>query len=164
MALCARLQRLFERERPTYSLVPHREVFTAPEVAAASHLPGREVAKVILLRDEGGAWLMLALPAPARLDLSAIELATGRKGLRLGSEAEFSKLFKDCDPGAMPPFGSLYDMPLYLDACLAASPEIAFQAGNHHEVVVMSYAEYARLAQPVVGRWCFHHVRQRVAS
>jgi Ala-tRNA(Pro) deacylase len=107
---------------------------------------------------------MVALPAPARLDLDAISRATGHKNLRLGLEAEFCKLFKDCDPGAMPPFGSLYDMPLYLDACLAASPEIAFQAGNHHELVVMKYAEYARLAHPMVGRSCLHHVRQKMAS
>ncbi len=164
MALCARLQRLFEQEHPTYTLVPHREAFTAPEVAAASHLPGREVVKVVLLRDKGGAWLMIALPAPARLDLNAVAVTTGREGLRLASEVEFCKLFPDCDPGAMPPFGRLYDMPLYLDACLTTSREIVFQAGSHHEVVVMSYAEYERLAQPMVVGRCFHHVRQRAAS
>jgi Ala-tRNA(Pro) deacylase len=164
MAICERLQRLFEEERAEHRVLPHAEAFTAAEVAAASHLPGREVAKVVVLSDKGGSYLMVALPAPTWLDIEALTLATGRQGLRLAAETEFARLFPDCDAGAMPPFGGLYGMPLYVDACLRRSPEIVFQAGNHHEVVVMPYAEYERLAQPVVGQVCLHRPWQRVAS
>jgi len=156
MALCQRLQGLFDEERPAYQLLRHTEAFTANEVAAASHVPGRELAKVVVLRDKGGAFVMVSLPAPTRVDVEAVVSATAHGGLRLAEEHEFVSLFPDCDAGAMPPFGPLYDLPLYEDACLARSPEIAFQAGNHEEIVVMDHADYARLARPVSGQFCFH--------
>jgi Ala-tRNA(Pro) deacylase len=164
MAICERLQRLFEREGAEHRVLPHAEAFTAAEVAAASHLPGREVAKVVVLSDKSGSYLMVALPAPTWLDVEAVARATGRHGLRLAPEPEFARLFPDCDAGAMPPFGELYGMPVYVDACLRRSHEIVFQAGNHREVVVMPYAEYERLAQPVVGPLCLHRPWQRAAS
>jgi Ala-tRNA(Pro) deacylase len=164
MALCERLQRLFETERPAYRVIPHAQAFTASQVAATSHVPGREVVKVVVLRDAGGSHLMVALPAPAWLDMDAVAVATGRPGLRLATEAEFGELFPDCEPGAMPPFGELYDIPVYMDACLPASPEIVFQAGNHREAIVMAYAEYERLARPITGQRCFHRARHRAAG
>jgi Ala-tRNA(Pro) deacylase len=164
MALGERLQRLFGEGHAAYRLVPHTEAFTAAATAATSHIPGRELAKVVLLRTEDGSLLMVALPTPAWLDLGAMARATGRRGLRLATEAEFEPRFPDCEAGAMPPFGRLYGLPLYLDPCLAAGPEIAFQAGNHHEVVVMEFAEYERLARPVVASRCLHRARSRVAS
>ena len=71
-------------------------------------------------------------------------------------EPDVQSLCGDCETGAMPPFGALYDMPLYVDACFPRDQEIVFQAGNHHEVVRMSYEEYERLARPVVADFCAH--------
>ena len=159
MALNERLQRLFDEQRPEYRVLSHAEAFTASEVAAESHVPGRELAKVVVLRDKGGAFLMAALPSPVWLDLEAAALATGRQGLRLAAEPEFAGMFPDCEPGAMPPFGHLYGLRLYVDACLARSPEIAFQAGNHREAIVMAYRDYERLAQPIAGQLCLHRTR-----
>jgi len=164
MALCERLQRLFEEKHTRYRLLSHAEAFTAAGTAAASHVPGRELAKVVVLRAEDGPLLMAALPTPVWVDVGAMARATGRRGLRLATEAEFEPLFPDCEVGAMPPFGQLYGLPLYLDPCLARGREIAFQAGNHHEVVVMDYADYERLAQPVVCPRCLHRARSRAAG
>jgi len=164
MALCSQLQILFDQERATYRLLHHTQAFTASEVAATSHVPGRELAKVVVLRDQAGAFLMVALPAPAWVDVPAVASATARQDLRLAEEHEFAPLFPDCEAGTMPPFGGPYGLPLYVDACLSRSPEIAFQAGNHQEIVVMDYADYARLARPIVEQSCFHRTKQRAAS
>jgi Ala-tRNA(Pro) deacylase len=164
MAICERLQRSFYEEEASYRLVPHAEAFTATRVAAASHAPGREMVKVVMLRDDRGAFLMAVLPASTRLDVDALMWAMGGLGFRLATEAEFGPLFPDCEVGAMPPFGALYGMRMYLDPCLADFDEIVFQAGSHREVVVMSYREYARVAHSAVGRYCIHRLSTRAAS
>lgn len=158
MALNERLQRLLEQTRVRYQVLTHNEAFTAQEVAAASHVPGAELAKVVVLREEGGFFLMVVLPAPRRLDLAAVVTATGRQRLQLATEEEIRRLFPDCEAGAMPPFGNLYDMPAYVDACFRRHRDFFFQGGNHHEVVAMAFEDYVRLAQPMVGQLCFHHV------
>ena len=92
----------------------------------------------------------------AHLDFTILKRMTGRHELGLASEEEMSRLFPDCDLGAMPPFASLYGMPLYLDACFRSEPDVYFQAGNHHEVVRMRYADFERLAGPPAGVFCMH--------
>lgn len=156
MAPNDRLRRFLDEQHADYQVLPHREAFTAQEVAGASHVPGREVAKVLVVRESGGGYLMLVLPAPCRVDLAALGTATGKRKLALASEVEFERLFPDCETGAMPPFGNLYGLPVYIDACFAGAEEIVFQAGNHHEVVRMRYPEYARLVKPIAGEFCLH--------
>lgn len=156
MSLSQRLLSLLNEELARYQVLTHDEVFTAQEVAASAHVPGREVAKVVVVRDAGGYYLMAVIPATRRLDFAALARATGRGKLELAAEKEVRQLFADCDAGAMPPFGNLYDLPLYLDACFPRAPEIFFQGGNHREVVRMAYADYERLARPMVGQLCFH--------
>jgi Ala-tRNA(Pro) deacylase len=160
MALNDRLKRFLDQEGVDYQVMPHREAFTAQEVAGASHVPGREVAKVLVVREDLGRYLMLVLPAPCRVDLAALGTATGKRKLTLASEAEFGHLFPDCETGAMPPFGNLYDLPVYADGCFSRTEDIFFQAGNHHEVVRMGYPEYERLVKPIVGEFCLH-VREK---
>jgi Ala-tRNA(Pro) deacylase len=156
MALCERLKHFLDREQARYEVVPHAQVFTAQEVAATSHVTGWHLAKVLVLRDAEGRCVLGVVPAPARADIPAIESASGRRGLRLAREDEFRALFPDCETGTMPPFGGLYGLPLYLDASLARSEEFLFQGGTHEEVVRMRYADYQRLAQPVVGEFSLH--------
>jgi Ala-tRNA(Pro) deacylase len=74
------------------------------------------------------------------------------------------RLFPDCELGAVPPFGHLYGMPVYVDACLSQAPAIVFQAGNHHEAVRMAYPEYARLAKPLLGEFCTHEREKSVGE
>lgn len=156
MALNERLRHFLDEQGIEYTVLPHREVFTAQEVAAASHVPGRELAKVLLLREHPGDYLMMVLPAPCRVDLAAVRAASGKRKLSLASEAEMQTLFPDCETGAMPPFGNLYGLPVYIDNCFSRTEPFFFQAGNHHEVVRMAYGEYERLVKPVAGEFCLH--------
>lgn len=151
-----RLRRFLEHERVPHEIVPHREEFTAQKVAQATHVPGHHVAKVVLVREASGRRLMLVLPAPCRLDLAAVARVSGREGLALASEEEIRQVFPDCELGAMPAFGHLYDLPVYADACFSQTGEVTFSAGTHHEVVRMSYRDWERLARPVMGEFCLH--------
>lgn len=156
MAVNDRLKRYLDQERAQYEALPHREAFTARQLAAESHVPERQFAKVLALEEEGNGHLMVVLPAACRLDLNALEHAAGRHRIALVQEDKMRHLFPDCEVGAMPPFGQLYGMPVYVDACLSQAQEIVFQAGNHHEAVRMAYAEYARLTKPLLGEFCTH--------
>lgn len=154
MSVNARLAEYLDREQASYDTRQHAEAFTAQEVAAKSHVPGRDVAKVVVVRGETGEYLMAVLPAPCRLDLEALAAAAGAGRLSLASEAEVRRLFPDCEAGAMPPFGRLYGLAVYADGCFPKTERLFFQAGNHHEVVGMAYPEFVRLVNPVVGEFC----------
>ncbi|HEX7124234.1 MAG TPA: YbaK/EbsC family protein [Thermodesulfobacteriota bacterium] len=156
MALTERLRRFLDEQRVNYQLLPHREAFTAQEVAQASHVPGRELAKALVVREDGARYLMVVLPAPCRIDLAALGRERGTRKLSLASEGEIAELFPDCETGAMPPFGNLYNLPVYVDACLPRSADVFFRAGNHHEVVRMGYPDFERLVQPIAGEFCLH--------
>ena len=164
MAVNARLMQLLAERGVSYEVIPHREVFTANEVAMTSHVPGREFAKVVLVRDDAGADFMVVLPAALHMDPHVLRHVTGRHGIQLESEAELRRLFPDCEVGAMPPFGALYGLPMYVDPCLAREPEIVFQAGNHHEVVRMKWEDYERIARPFYVRTCLHTSVESLAS
>lgn len=156
MAVNERLARFLARERAAHEVLPHTAEFSAQRVAEAAHVPGAHLAKVLLVREHGGAYLMLVLPAPCRVDLTALTIAGAGRKFSLASEEEIQRRFPDCEVGAMPPFGGLYDLPVYVDACFPRNEEFVFQAGNHHELVRMRYADYERLVRPVAGEFCMH--------
>jgi Ala-tRNA(Pro) deacylase len=156
MGITERLLRLLQEARVKFELLPHREVFTCQQVAEASHISGRLLAKVVVLHKPDGDFVMVALPASEHLDPMALREVTGLEEIALASEDEIRRRFPDCEVGAMPPFGDLYGMPLYLDRCLAAVKDIYFQAGNHHEVVRMKVSDYQRLARPTLAGACVH--------
>ena len=156
MSVNGRLLGLLARDRIEYELVTHREAFTAQEIAQTTHIRGHRLAKVVLLRAGTGRYVMAVLPATTHVDLERLMRLTGHDHLELATEREVQRIFPDCEPGAMPPFGNLYGLPVYLDACLARQEHIVFQAGNHHEVVRMSFPEYERLAGPFAGVSCLH--------
>lgn len=144
-----RLEQLLRERRVAYEVVRHPEVFTAQEIAAVEHISGYEVAKVVIAAiDE--KLVMLVLPAPHRVDLERLKHALGAHAVRLAQEKEFANVFPDCEPGAMPPFGNLYGIAVYVDRSLTADPRIVFTAGDHRESMTMSYADYARLVLPRV--------------
>ncbi len=156
MPVNERLARFFAEQRVTHEVLPHRTEFTAQRVAEAAHVPGAHLAKVLLVREHGGGYVMLVVPAPCRVDLTALKLAGAGRKFSLASESEIERRFPDCEVGAMPPFGGLYDLPVYVDACFSRSEEFVFQGGNHHEAVRMRYADYERLVHPTVGEFCLH--------
>lgn len=156
MAINDRLQRLLDQRRSGYAVLPHPDAFTAQEVAQSVRVKGWQLAKVVVVRDGAGKDFMAVLPATRQLDLQALHLVTGRAGFRLEDERELEPLFPDCEVGAMPPFGSLYGMTMYVDPCLLRGGNIFFQAGNHHEVVLMRCEEYEVSARPFYAGSCLH--------
>jgi Ala-tRNA(Pro) deacylase len=154
--LVERARRLLETGGVAYETLPHREAFTAQGVASAVHVSGWQLAKVLVVRAPGEGPAMVVLPASCRLDLTALAHVLGKPSVSLVPEEEIQELFPDCETGAMPPFGHLYGMPVYVDRCFPKASDFAFQAGNHHEVVRMSYAEFEKVERPSVADLCRH--------
>jgi Ala-tRNA(Pro) deacylase len=138
-----------------FEIQHHAVAYTAQEVAAAEHVPGRMLAKVVILLGDGKL-SMFVLPAPARVDLEKAAAVLGAKEARLAHEDEFAERFPGCEVGAMPPFGSLYDVPLYVDKSLAEDETIVFEAGTHTDTMSMKYADFERLTKPTVAEFARH--------
>ena len=144
-----RLEAYFRENGVPFEVQEHRVAFTAQRIAASEHFPGRMFAKVVIA-EEDGALVMLVLPASSAVDTRKASEVVG-KPVRLAAEREFAPRFPDCEAGAMPPFGNLYDMPVYVDHDLGASEKIVFQAGTHTATMSVPYAEFERLARPTVA-------------
>jgi Ala-tRNA(Pro) deacylase len=142
-----RLREFLEKEKVPYQREFHRTAYTAQEIAAEEHIPGKMVAKTVVIKTDD-RFVLAILPASARTDLGRLKAAFETKDVRLASELEFTGLFPDCEVGAMPPFGNLYGVPVYVDASLAEDDEIVFNAGTHQDTIRMKYADFARLAPP----------------
>ena len=164
MALNQRLRRLFDENEVSHEVFPHREVFTAEEVARTSQVAGALFAKPIVIHESENRWYMAIVSAPQHVDLSTIHKMTGRRRGRLATEEEIRRLFPDCEVGAMPPFGWLYGMPMYIDSEFRRNAVIWFQAGNHREVVQMRFADYERYAGPFAGEFTLHREEETVGS
>lgn len=132
-----------------FTMQQHRTAYTAQEVAASEHLPGDMVAKVVVVY-AGPRLVMLVVPGGHRVDLSKVVAVLGAAGVWLAEERELAAAFPDCEPGAMPPFGNLYGMPVYVDRSLGEQEEIVLQAGTHTETIHMAYADFVRLVEPEV--------------
>jgi Ala-tRNA(Pro) deacylase len=124
------------------------------ETAAALHMSGKQVAKVVMVKADGRI-VMFVIPAPHRLNMDRVSAALEAKKASLAKEEEFSTLFPDCAPGAMPPFGNLYDIPVYVDQAMADQEHIVFRIGTHRHTMKVPYADFARLAQPTVGDFAY---------
>jgi Ala-tRNA(Pro) deacylase len=149
MALLVRLQELLDRSGVAYTHTVHPLAYTAREVAAAEHLPAQEVAKVVVFLAESG-YRMVVLPASKVVDFQELRAMLGFSHARLATEKELTQLFPDCDLGAMPPFGELYGMPVYIDSSLLGDEKIAFNAGTHRDVIHMRLEDYRKLVNPEV--------------
>lgn len=144
------LKRYLEEKRVPFEMLTHPAAYTAQEVAAAQHVPGRDLAKVVIAKT-GERFVMAVLPALHRVDLLKLAAAVPERDARLASEPEFAALFPQCEPGAMPPFGNLFDLDVYVDKSLAREEHIVFQAGTHTDTVRMRYSDFAALVRPTVG-------------
>jgi len=144
-----KLKTFLDKEGIKYVIITHSRAYTAQEAAASAHIPGREVAKTVMVKLDG-RMAMAVLPASYHIDLEHLADAAGAKKASLASEHEFAALFPDCDTGAMPPFGNLYGMDVYVAQSLAEDDEIAFAGGTHTELVRMAYGDFERLVKPRV--------------
>ncbi len=144
-----RLLRYLDEHDVPYEVRRHPARYTMQEIAAEAHLPGRMVAKVVIVEAAAGM-VMLVLPACSRLSLPRLHELLGGGEVQLAHEGRFAPLFPDCETGAMPPFGNLYGMPVYVDHDLTREDAITCQAGTHAHTLRIKYADFERLVHPTV--------------
>jgi Ala-tRNA(Pro) deacylase len=144
-----RLQQFLDEHQVKYVVISHSRAFTTQEIAAATHIPGKELAKSVIVEIDG-SMAMAVVPGSQNVDLDLLRDAVGAQRVTLAKEGAFKDRFPECDPGAMPPFGNVYGMPVYVADSLTEDEEIAFNAGSHTQLVKMSYRDFERLVQPRV--------------
>ncbi len=144
-----KVKELLDAENIKYVTVSHSVAYTAQEVAARAHVRGKNLAKTVIVKIDG-KMAMVVLPSTYKVDFDLLTEATGATDVELATEAEFKDMFPDCEVGAMPPFGNLYGLDVYVAKTLAEDDEIAFNAGTHAELIKLPYAEYERLVKPKV--------------
>jgi len=152
MAIAKNLLEMLKKEKVKYEHVAHPEVYTTQEVAAVEHERGRHVVKTVVVKADGKL-VLAAVPSAMKVDVKALGKLLGAKQVEVAQEHEFANMFPDCEVGAMPPFGNLYGLPLWLDARLTACKEVVFNAGTHTDTVKMSFKDFERLASPEVGEF-----------
>ena len=145
MTMSARLKAFLDESGIRYTLMTHSPAYTAQAAAATLHVPGKELAKTVVM-SAGDNSVLAVLPASFHVDLKKLGELVGHS-VRLATEAEFMSLFPDCELGAMPPFGSIYSLPVYVDESLAADEEIVFNAGTHRDAIRMRFADFERVAK-----------------
>lgn len=150
--ISTRLKQFLDDNGVGYDVMHHDPAFTAQQLAARLHVPGREFVKVVVVKLEGN-YALAVLPAPLRVNFKALAQGAGMKKCQLASETEFQRLFPDCELGAMPPFGNLYNLPTYVDQELTVDENIVINAGTHAEAIRLRYADFSRLARPRVIRF-----------
>ncbi len=144
-----RLEEFLNRERINYKRIVHSRAYTAQKTAAYAHISGNEIAKSVVIKIDGKI-AMAVLPASYQVDLNELKRATAAKDVRLATESEFKDVFKDCEVGAQPPFGNLYNLEVFVAEKLTEDTNIAFNACNHAELIQMTYKDYQRLVHPTV--------------
>ncbi len=142
-----KLKEYLDKNKVKYTAISHSPKYTAQEIAASAHVPGKELAKTVIVKVDG-AMAMTVMPAPEKIDFGALKKALGAKSVELASEQEFADNFPQCEPGAMPPFGNLYDMDVYVAEHLAEDEEIVFNAGSHTELFKLAYSDFEKLVHP----------------
>jgi Ala-tRNA(Pro) deacylase len=147
--VASRLLRLLDESAVQYTTIRHPSTFTSKQLAATLHAARDEIAKATIVRSPAG-YAMAVLPASYQLDLKAMARAWGVPSAVLATEPELARLFPGCETGAIPPFGQLFGMPVYVDGRLTDDKWITFCAGRHDEAIKMSYAEYEKIVNPIV--------------
>ncbi len=143
------LKSFLDANQVKYVSLKHSKAYTAQEVAASAHVSGRSMAKVVIVEMDGEL-AMAVLPANRKVVVQDLREVTGSDQVRFATEDKFKGRFPDCEIGAMPPFGNLYDMDVYMAESLADNEEIAFNAGSHEEIIQLAYADFERLVKPKV--------------
>ncbi len=146
-----RLREFLDSRGVPYTTISHAIAYTAREAAAVTHISTKELAKTVIVKMDGEL-AMAVLPASYEVDLPSLGTAIGARSVTLAKEPEFKDRFPECDIGAMPPFGNIYGMAVYVDESLTKDKDIAFNAGSHSELLQVAYADFERLVSPRVLR------------
>ena len=147
-----KLKELLDGHNVKYVTMTHSTAYTAQEIASLAHVKGDEFAKSVIVTIDG-VMVMAVLPASYRVDLSLLKTAANGKQITLATETEFRNRFPECETGAMPPFGEIYGMPVFVDESLTREKEIVFNAGTHHELIRLSYDDFVKLVKPTVAKF-----------
>lgn len=150
MPIFAKLKDYLDKAKIRYQIYNHPETFTAQETAQSVHGSGKQMAKVVVLKADG-RFVMAVVPADRLVDLPKAAAALGADDVRIATEYEFVRLFPGCELGAMPPFGNLFGLPVYVDSFLDRQKEIFFNAGSHQQTVTLDYPTFKKLAAPVIA-------------
>lgn len=144
-----KLREFLDQNDIKYVVIIHSPTYTAQEIAASAHIPGKELAKTVIVKLDG-KMVMAVCPASHKIDFDLLKRSTAAKDVELASEEEFKYLFPECEIGAMPPFGNLYNMPVYVSGTLSEDEDIAFNAGTHRELVKLAFKDFLNLVNPQV--------------
>jgi Ala-tRNA(Pro) deacylase len=145
--LTPKLKQFLDDSHVKYRTIDHTVAFTAQETAQMAHIPGRELAKTVIVKIDG-KMAMVIEPANLKLNLQWMEKLLGAKKVELASEREFREWFPECEIGAMPPMGNLFNMDVFVDDKLSEDKTIAFNAGTHTDLVEMAYKDFEKLVRP----------------
>jgi Ala-tRNA(Pro) deacylase len=146
-----KLRAFLDSHNIRYLIFSHSLAYTAQGIAALTHISGKELAKTVIARLDGNL-AMAVVPAYRHVDLTLLKKAAGAHAVELATELEFKDKFPDCEAGAMPPFGNLYGMAVYVDESLASNQEITFNAGTHRDLLRMDWEDLIRLVEPTIVR------------
>lgn len=146
-----KLREFLDSKQVKYVSINHSPAYTAQEVAASAHIRGKELAKTVMVTLDGRL-AMAVLPASRKVGFDMLREVAGVGDVQLASEQAFRDMFAGCEVGAMPPFGNLYDMDVYVSKSLTQDEEIAFNAGSHTELIRMAYKDFEQLVHPKVAR------------
>lgn len=144
-----KLKEFLDKNKIKYVSVKHSPAYTAQEIAESAHIPGKNLAKTVIVKIDGKL-AMAVLPAKFLVDIDLLKEATGTDNVELAGEKEFRNMFGECEIGAMPPFGNLYDMQVFVAEALTKDKEIAFNAGSHTELIKLAYSDFERLVKPKI--------------
>jgi Ala-tRNA(Pro) deacylase len=158
----ATLKQFLDSQQVKYIVITHSLGYTAQGIAALAHIPGKDLAKTVIVKIDG-ALAMAVVPASRHVDLAMLKSVAGANSVELAAEEDFKDRFPDCETGAMPPFGNLYGMPVFADESLAQDKEIAFNAGTHRDLVRLAWEDFARLAMPRIAKFATGRSVQRAA-
>jgi len=150
-----RVTEYLDKSGTRYDVTEHPPTFTAQQMAAVEHEPGKFVAKPVIIKVDG-KYMMCVLSANNKIDLAALKSQLGAESVELADEKEIGEIFDDCELGAEPPFGNLYDLPTIMDKALAGDDHLMFQAGTHKEAIQISMADYRKLVEPKVLEFSYH--------
>lgn len=147
-----KLDEFLHQKHVPFRRLSHRPAYTANRVAQILHVPGKEMAKTVLLRTAHG-YMIAVLPSTHRVDVEQLKQELGEEAIELAAEDEAEQLFDDCERGAMPPFGSLYKLPTLVDESLAEDDEIVFEGQNHEEAIRMRFQDFMNVEHPRMGHF-----------
>ena len=151
------------QQQVAFRVLTHQDTYDSLRLAEALHVPGRMLAKTVLLRlDHGFRYAVAVLPATHLVDLEAVSRMVGGAHTELATEIEIAQHCPDCECGSLPPFGTMYGMETLLDESFLEAEELVFEGNTHHEAIRMGCVDYLRVENPLTGD--FARPRQMVGS